>query len=161
VTEPSHTSSRVLGRTVRALAGATLALGLLTACGGDDGSDAAATTTTVRTSESTGAGTPSSASATGSAEAETITATETEFQISLDQDSFPAGSYRIEVRNDGTMTHNLDVERDGDEVAGTDGIDPGRSATLDVTLEPGTYVFYCDVGNHRAMGMEVTVEVTS
>jgi plastocyanin len=30
-----------------------------------------------------------------------------------------------------------------------------------VTLEEGEYVFYCSVGNHRNMGMEVTVQVTS
>jgi uncharacterized cupredoxin-like copper-binding protein len=157
MTQPSRTGSRVLGRTVRGLAGATLALGLLTACGGDDGSDTAATTT----SASTEAGTSSSAPATDAAQAQTITATETEFQIALDASSFPAGSYRIEVANDGTMTHNLEVERDGAEVATTDDIAPGRSATLDVTLEPGTYVFYCGIGQHRAAGMEVTVEVTA
>ena len=39
-------------------------------------------------------------------------------------------------------------------------IGPGDSTTLTVDLEPGQYVFYCSVGNHRGMGMEVTVTVT-
>ena len=52
------------------------------------------------------------------------------------------------------------VEQDGADVAKSDKIGPGESTTFRVTLEPGTYVFYCSVGNHRAMGMEVTVTVT-
>jgi uncharacterized cupredoxin-like copper-binding protein len=42
----------------------------------------------------------------------------------------------------------------------TDGIDPGGSTTLAVTLETGEYVIYCSIANHRAMGMEITIEVT-
>jgi plastocyanin len=29
-----------------------------------------------------------------------------------------------------------------------------------VDLEPGTYVLYCSIMNHRAQGMEVTITVT-
>jgi uncharacterized cupredoxin-like copper-binding protein len=52
------------------------------------------------------------------------------------------------------------VERDGEGVAASDAIGPGESTTLAVTLDPGQYVFYCSIGNHRTMGMEITVEVT-
>jgi plastocyanin len=31
---------------------------------------------------------------------------------------------------------------------------------VSVALAPGEYVFYCSVGNHRAMGMELTVQVS-
>ncbi len=81
--------------------------------------------------------------------------------IELSEDSFSAGSYTIEVVNEGNATHDLVVERDGADVAATENIAPGQSATLTVTLEAGEYVFYCSVGNHRAMGMEVQVTVTS
>jgi uncharacterized cupredoxin-like copper-binding protein len=64
------------------------------------------------------------------------------------------------VVNDGAMVHALDVERDGEDVAESDSIDPGGSTTLEVTLEPGTYVLYCPIGGHRAAGMEITVQVT-
>jgi uncharacterized cupredoxin-like copper-binding protein len=80
--------------------------------------------------------------------------------IELSTEEFAAGSYTFEVVNDGSATHDFVVERDGDDVAGTDTIAPGSSTTLTVDLEPGEYVFYCSVGNHRAMGMEVTVTVT-
>ena len=52
------------------------------------------------------------------------------------------------------------MERDGNDIGGTEMIPPGESTTFTVDLEPGEYVFYCSVGNHRAMGMEVTVTVT-
>ncbi len=35
-----------------------------------------------------------------------------------------------------------------------------KSSSVTVTLEPGEYVFYCSVGNHRQMGMEKTVTVS-
>lgn len=53
------------------------------------------------------------------------------------------------------------VERDGEDVAASDTIGPGESTTLTVTLDEGEYVFYCSIGNHRSMGMEVTVQVGS
>jgi uncharacterized cupredoxin-like copper-binding protein len=158
VTQPSRTTSPGLGGTARGLAAAAVALGVLTACGGTNGSGATATPSA---SASTEAGTASSTAATGSAAAMTITATETEFRIALQSDHLPAGSYRIEVVNDGSMTHALEVERGDNEVASSDAIDPGKSTTLDVTLQPGTYVFYCPIDGHRQMGMEVTVEVTA
>jgi uncharacterized cupredoxin-like copper-binding protein len=145
---------------IRAVVGATL-LAVLTACGGDSGEpEAAATTSETTTSASSPAETSSPAAESPAAEIRTITATEADFTITLDSDTLTAGTYRIEVVNDGAMTHALDVERDGEDVAESDSIDPGGSTTLEVTLEPGTYVFYCPIGGHRDAGMEITVQVT-
>jgi plastocyanin len=155
----------VLQRPVRAsrltvgMSGAVLLLGVLTACG-DDSEGRAAATPTSEAPATSGAGTSPPTGTGEAAEAESITATEADFSISLDEDNLSAGTYEIEVANDGSATHDLVVERDGDDVAGTDKIAPGDSATLSVTLEPGEYVFYCSIGNHRAMGMELTVQVT-
>jgi uncharacterized cupredoxin-like copper-binding protein len=80
--------------------------------------------------------------------------------IELSKDSLSAGTYTFEVVNEGSGTHDFVVERDGNDVAGTENIAPGASTTLTVDLEPGEYVFYCSVADHRAMGMEVTVTVT-
>lgn len=38
-------------------------------------------------------------------------------------------------------------------------ISAGDSTTFTADLEPGTYAFYCSVGNHRALGMEGTLIV--
>jgi plastocyanin len=143
-------------RPARGLAVLAVVLTALTACGGDDGADAAATTSAAAPSEtSTSESTPAEAG-----ESRTLTATEGEMFIELSSEELGAGSYTIEVVNEGSATHDFVVERDGSDVAATDSLAPGASATLTVDLEPGEYVFYCSVANHRAMGMEVTVTVT-
>jgi plastocyanin len=137
-------------RPTRGLAVLTVALAALTGCSG--GEEAGTTVTASAAAPSSGA--------TDAAEGETVTATEGEMFIELSEDSFTAGSYTFEVVNEGSGTHDFVVERDGADVAATENIGPGASTTLTVDLEPGEYVFYCSVANHRAMGMEVTVTVT-
>jgi plastocyanin len=138
------------------LAALALTVSALAGCGGDDGGSAAETSATTATSASE---TPAPTTGT-SAETQSITATEADFSISLDQDTLPAGTYDIEVVNDGKATHDLVVQRDGADVASSDTIAPGQSTTVSVALAPGEYVFYCSIGNHRAMGMALTVTVT-
>jgi plastocyanin len=150
-------------RPARGLAVLAVALAALTACGGDDdGGDAAATTSAAAPTSSAEApaSEPATTSAPEAAESQTLTATEGEMFIEVSSEEIGAGSVTIEVVNEGSATHDLVVERDGNDVAGTDTIAPGDSTTLTVDLEPGEYVFYCSVGNHRSMGMEVTVTVT-
>ena len=160
-----------------------LGLGLLSGCSDDGGTSADAATASSHaegehsespSASASGEATPSSSAAGGSAapesaaptseaappvEAQTVTATEGEMFIELSQDSFSPGEVTIEVVNEGNATHDLVVERDGSDVAATQNIAPGASATLEVTLEEGDYVFYCSVANHRAMGMETDVTV--
>jgi plastocyanin len=132
-----------------------LAVGGLAACGGSSsGSSSTAATTTSSSAE-----TSASAASGGSAEAEAITATEQDFSISLSEDHLKAGSYTITVVNNGSSTHDLAVEEDGTTKATSDKVSPGGKTTLTVDLDAGKYVFYCSVGNHRAMGMEKTVQV--
>jgi plastocyanin len=155
---------RVLPRLARSLAVLALGVAALTACGNSGSGDtsAPATSSAGSSSASASAGTSSSSSSGGSqSQAQALTATEADFSISLDKDTLPAGDYAITVVNNGRASHDLVVEENGNDVAGTDGnIAPGGSATFTVTLDAGEYVFYCSVGNHRAMGMELTVQVT-
>jgi uncharacterized cupredoxin-like copper-binding protein len=134
-------------RRVAAAGGLALALGLLTACGGS--SDAASPSSSTSSS---------SASAVG--QAQTLTVTEVGFDIKLESGDLPAGDYTITVRNEGDATHDLVVEQDGQDIAKSDTLGPGDSATFTVTLQPGRYVLYCSIGNHRAMGMETDVTVS-
>jgi plastocyanin len=153
--DPAHRTRRTTARAAGALL--ALALAVLTACGDDAGAEADATTSaSTPPPGSTAAGSPTEPE-TG---AESITATAEDFSFALDEDSFAAGRYEITLVNEGGSTHDLVVERDGEDVAGTDAIAPGEQTTLSVDLEPGEYVFYCSIANHRAMGMEITVTVT-
>ena len=104
----------------------------------------------------------SSASGSDSAagQAQALSVSEADFSIKLESGDLPAGDYTITVKNDGHATHDLVVEQNGSDVAKSDAIGPGDSATFTVTLEPGRYVFYCSIGNHRAMGMETDVTVS-
>jgi len=134
----------------RGAAALAITVAFLTACGSDP-AEPEATATSAETS---------SDSAAPAGDTESITATEADFTISLDEDSLSPGSYEITVNNEGDATHDLVVERDGEDVAGTEEIQPGESATLTVELESGDYVFYCSIGTHRSMGMEIEVSVS-
>jgi uncharacterized cupredoxin-like copper-binding protein len=149
----------VARRVAHGAAALGISVAFLTACGGAS-SDTAAGTTTAPGTSSEAPATDSGASTSASGETQSITATEEDFSISLDEDSLLAGTYEIEVVNNGNTTHDLVVERDGKEVEATDKIQPGQSATLTVTLDPGDYVFYCNIDGHRSMGMEKDVSVS-
>jgi len=149
-----------------------LGIGLVSGCSGDDGSgDAAASSSAPSSSQaassapssSAEASTPASSAPASSpaaeAESETVSVTEGEMFIELSEDSYSAGTYTFEVTNTGNMPHDFVVEQGGSDVAATEVLRPGQSATLEVELAPGDYVFYCSVGSHRAAGMEVAVTV--
>ena len=157
----------------RAAAALVLAvgIGLVAGCSGDDAGGTAtdtpaadppaAETSAAAPSSSAAATAPSSPAAESPAEAETVAVTEGEMFIELSEDSYSSGSYTFEVVNEGRMPHDFVVERDGADVAATEVLQPGQSATLTVTLEQGDYVFYCSVGSHRAAGMETPVTVSA
>ena len=158
----------------RAAAALVLAVGvgLVAGCSGDDAAGGtaadtpaadtpAAETSPAAPSSSAAASAPSSPAAESPAEAETVAVTEGEMFIELSEESYSSGSYTFEVVNEGRMPHDFVVERDGADVAATEVLQPGQSATLTVTLEQGDYVFYCSVGSHRAAGMETPVTVSA
>jgi plastocyanin len=160
VSRPSPTRSRRL----RALGALAAAVALLAGCGGGESDSGSAATTS---SESSAEGTTESSSAAGesgdgeSSGTQTLEVSSVDFSFELPEDTLPAGTYEVTLTNNGDSTHDLVVERDGEDVAASQQIGPGESTTFEVTLEEGEYVFYCSVGNHRSMGMEVPVQVTS
>lgn len=71
-----------------------------------------------------------------------------------------AGSVTVHMRNPqgNEAPHAIEVEGKGVEEEG-DTVTAGGTSTVTVELEPGKYVFYCPVGDHRAQGMEGTLTV--
>jgi uncharacterized cupredoxin-like copper-binding protein len=139
--------------TLKAIAGialVTAALGVA-GCGGDDESTSASTSSTTESTDTS--------ASSGGGEATDVSLTE--FAIDPQDPTVSAGTVTFNVYNDGETVHNLEVEGPNGEAELDADLEPGDSGTLEVDLsEPGTYEWYCPVGDHRAQGMEgeVTVE---
>jgi plastocyanin len=71
----------------------------------------------------------------------------------------PAGEVTIAYENPSPVGHNIALEYEGEELTVSDTITDG-STEITETLEPGEYVFYCDVPGHRTAGMEGNLTVT-
>jgi plastocyanin len=116
-----------------------LAAGVLTAagCGGDDDSGGSGS--------SGGTGTESSS---GGGEALTVTA-DPGGAIKWDKStlSAKAGKVTLKLVNESDIPHAIEVEGNGVEEE-TDTV-TGSNAEVTVDLKPGTYKYYCPVGNHR------------
>ena len=89
-----------------------------------------------------------------------VSAKLSEWTIQLSVATVPAGPVRFTVTNGGSIPHALEVEGQGTEQE-TPLIQPGASATLTLTLRPGTYEVYCPVGDdsHKKLGMETHLKV--
>ena len=68
---------------------------------------------------------------------------------------------RFVLRNNGSLAHDLHVQRGGEDLGGTPVFAPGDTKSGQATLTPGKYEFICTVGDHAALGMKGTLTVTS
>jgi hypothetical protein len=84
----------------------------------------------------------------------------TEWTVELSQGTITAGTVTFTVTNAGSIPHGFEVEGKGVEKE-IELIQPGASATLTLTLGPGTYDVYCPVGgeSHKKLGMETHLKV--
>jgi len=129
---------RSIGVVLTLLVTALLAAG----CGGDDNSSATTEETT----------------ATG--EATTVQlAADPSGALAFDKTTLdaPAGMVTIELTNDSSVAHNVEVEGNGVEKRSDTITGATTSVTLD--LQPGSYEFYCAVPGHKQAGMEGTLTV--
>ena len=89
-----------------------------------------------------------------------VSAKLSEWKVELSERSIAAGTVTFTVANVGSIPHAFEVEGQGIEQE-TAVIQPGASATLTLTLKPGTYEVYCPVGedSHKKLGMETDLTV--
>ena len=126
----------------------------LAACGSDDSTSTSAAS---ETTSSTAASTDSSTTA-SSGGGQTVKIGESEYKLDPSDATLKAGSVTLDVTNDGTITHNLQIEGNGVEET-TDSLAPGDTGELTVDLKPGSYEMYCTIDGHKDLGMEGTVTV--
>jgi plastocyanin len=89
-----------------------------------------------------------------------VTAKLSEWKVELSEATVAAGTVTFTVTNAGSIPHGFEVEGQGIEKQ-IALIQPGSSATLTLTLQPGTYDVYCPVGedSHKKLGMETHLTV--
>jgi uncharacterized cupredoxin-like copper-binding protein len=69
-----------------------------------------------------------------------------------------AGVVAFEATNDGTVPHALAVDAPAGQVR-TRALRPGERAFMSIRLPPGTYKWYCPIGDHERRGMVGRVRV--
>lgn len=72
--------------------------------------------------------------------------------------SAKAGKVTVVMDNPSDLPHAVEVEGSGVEKSG-ETVTKGGVSKVSANLKPGTYEYYCPVGNHKAAGMEGTLTV--
>jgi plastocyanin len=161
----SSNSPRAIKQHVSKALVPALAAGLLVfaGCGSSSSSSSSSSTETTAASApatSTSTSSTTAAPATGGASALKVAANPAG-QLNFEPASLTAkaGKVSIDFTNKAALAHNLTVESSAGSVVGATSTFEGGSKTLDVTLKPGSYKFYCSVPGHRQGGMEGTITV--
>lgn len=69
------------------------------------------------------------------------------------------GKVTIDFTNPSALEHDVAIEGEGKEIAGSELVANGDKTSASAELAPGTYTFYCTVPGHREAGMEGTLTV--
>jgi uncharacterized cupredoxin-like copper-binding protein len=88
-----------------------------------------------------------------------LAVTEREWSISTSAFTVAPGTYTVEVANHGKMSHNLNIKGPGVSNWRTATLPPGTTTRYAVNLQPGTYQLWCSIDHHRALGMEMDLDV--
>ena len=72
----------------------------------------------------------------------------------------PAGPVTFSVRNAGQEEHEFEIFKGETVVDEVEGLVPGLTKDLSVTLEAGEYTFVCLLNGHDQLGMKGTLTVT-
>jgi uncharacterized cupredoxin-like copper-binding protein len=96
----------------------------------------------------------------GAVEAAEVEVRLSEYAIEMPH-ALPAGATTFLVHNDGKNTHSFRIEGPGLAEMLAAPVRPRKTASLQVTLQPGDYKVYCPVGSHEAKGMTMTLVVTA
>lgn len=88
-----------------------------------------------------------------------LAVTEKEWSISTSAVTVAPGTYTVEVANRGKMSHNLNIKGPGVGNWRTPTLSPATTSRFAVNLQPGMYELWCSIDHHRALGMEMELNV--
>ncbi len=78
----------------------------------------------------------------------------TEYKVSPLTSYVKPGPLTITARNRGKLAHNVTVIRQGDVIVGRSAtMNPGQSATMKISLDPGTYRVLSSLSNDDPLGI--------
>jgi len=141
------------------LVAALLLTVVVAGCGSSGGSSSSTPSSTPAAGGSTTTGGGAGSTTTGGGGTD-VAVTLKDFAITLaGGNSLKPGTYTFTVANDGPSAHNLTIDGPGVDNAATPTFGSGETKSLTVTLENGTYDFFCSVPGHKQAGMDVSVAV--
>jgi plastocyanin len=134
----------------------------LAACGGSStSSSTGASSSSAPASSTTASSSAASSAPSGAAGSLSVAADPTgALKFTHSSLSASAGKTTITFTNASPLPHNFTLQQGtSGPVVGATPTFSGGSKTLEVTLKPGTYTYYCSVPGHRAAGMQGTLTV--
>jgi plastocyanin len=69
------------------------------------------------------------------------------------------GPVRFELKNVGSLPHDIHVRRGDEELGGSEAVGEGETARATVDLAPGDYEVYCSIGDHADLGMKGELKI--
>ncbi len=96
---------------------------------------------------------PAGAAATGPGGTLALAADPTDIAYDTTSLTSKPGKVTIDFDNPSALEHDVAIEADGKEIAGSELIAESKTS-VSTELTPGTYTFYCTVPGHREAGME-------
>ena len=132
-----------------------LAPAALAACGGSSDSSSSTTAAAPASTTTTSAAGGGGGGSTISVSADPSGALKYQ-QSSL---SGKAGSATIDFDNPSSLGHDVCVKDSSGKELGCSDVVSGSKTSLNVSLKPGQYTYYCSVDGHEAAGMQGTLTV--
>ena len=96
----------------------------------------------------------------GTGGGETVAVEASEFAFDPATIEVAAGEVTFSVHNVGELEHEFEIFEGDQVVDEIEGIVPGLTKDLTVTLEPGEYDYVCKLAGHEEAGMTGTLTVT-
>ena len=132
------------------------ALGLVACGGSSNNNNTTAAATPTQTAPAGGGG-----GGTGGGASTVAISTPSSGSLAYDQKSASAsaGNVTINFDNKQGLQHDVAVADSSGKVLGQTNLVAAGTASTTVSLQPGTYTFYCTVPGHREAGMQGTLTV--